>query len=210
MKFQEYIYLFITSIGGTSAILLIAAFLGRSLLSHKFNESIEKLKSKLSIVVHEKTTKITRFDKDKTDAIKKIHFSIADLENHAVSVFIPFINIRPSLDVILQGQCDMGNEFISFHKKVVNFQYELELYSIYLDSSFVNEINEAVKTLKQNTYDTVLHISAHIKEMSSKNENEQDIDFLRNSKENFENSFNQTFYPLRIKLIDAFRNALSY
>ena len=211
MTIQDYIFIFITSIGGTSSILLIAAFLSKSLLSNIFNRELEKIKAELSIQVHEKNTKISRFDRDKANALKKLHFSLANLENHTVLVFIPFINISPKLDVIVQSQCDMGNEFIAFHKAVVHFQYELELYSIYLDSSLVEEINEAVIRLKQNTHDTVLKISNYIeKEIRPIEENERNLEFLWNVKKTFENSFNETFYPLRIKLINTFRTLLSY
>jgi hypothetical protein len=210
MTIQDYIFIFITSIGGTSSILLIAAFLGKSLLSNLFNRELEKIKAQLSIQVHEKNIKISRLDKDKADAVKRIHFSLANLENHAIMVFIPFISISPKLDVILQSQCDMGNKFIAFHKSVVHFQYELELYSIYLDNSLVEEINEAVIRLKQNTHDTVLKVSNYIeKEIRPIEENERNLEFLWNVKKIFENSFNETFYPLRIKLINTFRALLS-
>jgi len=211
MTIQEYILIFITSLGGTSSILLITAFLGKSLLSNLFNRELEKFKAQLSIQVHEKNTKISRLDKDKANAVKNLHFSIANLENHAVMVFMPFINITPKLEVILQSQCDMGNEFLAFHKSVVHFQYELELYSIYFDNSLVQEIHTAVVELKQNTHETVLKVSKYIEnEINPINENERRLEYLWNIKNTFEEDFNKTFYPLRIKLISIFRKLLSY
>lgn len=147
------INLIISAIGGAGIALAVVAYLSRAFLrvqldkllvrhSHALAVEKERLGHDLSVEFHQKSIRISRYEKDKVDALKEMYVVIVDL-SAALGALRGYANIKPDQPfrfAYFTGLQGMFTELSNTFHKISDAYRVLDKNAIYIDDATENSI----------------------------------------------------------------------
>ncbi len=140
-------------IGGSSAAILVVAFLGKRLVINKLLKDLEKyknqltektesLKFQLSIYAHEQNVSLSRIDSQRSEAIIKLYSAMCAWHTCAIEL----LEEHPLIDPVEENRYSYFIEVARRAKRSGdNLTQELLNQAIYFDEETFNKLSELVK-----------------------------------------------------------------